>query len=249
MLVYDRPGSSLSVGWARYVLEQRYSQRTTVVRAGSLGRVVLADYDVIVFPSGNYGGTVGDGLRDRLQQWMRDGGTLITMGRSTRWAAQEGVGLLAATVERRGGRPEGTDPPKAETPEQPIDYLEAIEPLDEGPEYVPGAILRALVDTEHWLSAGTDGEIGVFAETSLILSPITLDQGQNVARYAPLEALVMSGVVWEDVRPQLANKPFLIHQPMGRGQLVAFTEDPNYRAYTESTMLLFMNAVLLGPGR
>jgi len=31
--------------------------------------------------------------------------------------------------------------------------------------------------------------------------------------------------------------------------LVAFTEDPNYRAYTESTMLLFMNAVLLGPGR
>jgi len=249
ILVYDRPGSSLSVGWARYVLEQRYGQRTTVVRAGSLGRVVLADYDVIVFPSGNYGGTVGDGLRGRLQQWMRDGGTLITMDRSTRWAAQEGVGLLAATVERRGGRPEGSDPPEAETPEQPIDYLEAIEPPDEGPEYVPGAILRALLDTEHWLSAGTDGDIGVFAESSLILSPITLDKGQNVARYAPLETLVMSGLVWEDARPQLANKPFLIHQPVGRGQLVAFTVDPNYRAYTESTMLLFMNAVLLGPGR
>ena len=26
-------------------------------------------------------------------------------------------------------------------------------------------------------------------------------------------------------------------------------EDPNYRAYTEATELLFMNAVLLGPGR
>jgi len=32
MLVYDQPGSSQSVGWARYVLEQRYAQRTTVVR-------------------------------------------------------------------------------------------------------------------------------------------------------------------------------------------------------------------------
>ena len=249
MLVYDQPGSSQSVGWSRYVLEQRYAQRTTVVRASSLGRVVLADYDVIIFPSGSYGGVVNGGLRDRLQQWMRDGGTMITLGRSTRWAAQENVGLLAATIERKDGRPEGTDPPKTGTPEQPIDYLEAIEPTDESPEGLSGAILRAILDTEHWLTAGTDGEIGVFSQGSLILSPITLDQGSNVGRYASLEDLVMSGVVWEDVRPQLANKPFLIHQPVGRGQLVAFTEDPNYRAYTESTMLLFMNAVLLGPGR
>jgi len=249
MLVYDQPGSSQSVGWARYVLEQRYGQRTTVVRADRLGRVALADYDVIVFPSGNYGGVVNGGLRDRLRQWMQEGGTMITLGQSTRWAAQEGVGLLAATIERKDGRPEGTDPPKAETPDQPIDYLEAIEPNDEGPEYLSGAIFRAILDTKHWLTAGTDGDIGLFSQGSLILSPITLDQGTNVGRYASIEDLVLSGVVWEDVRPQLANKPFMIHQPMGRGQLVAFTEDPNYRAYTESTMLLFMNAVLLGPGR
>jgi hypothetical protein len=248
MLMYDEPGSSLSVGWARYVLEQRYGQRTTVVRAENLGRVALADYDVIVFPSGNYGSVVNGGLRDRLQQWMREGGTMITLGRSTQWAAQESVGLLSATMERKGGRPEGTDPPKAGTPEQPIDYLEAIEPADEGPEYVPGAILRGIMDSEHWLAAGTDGEIGVFYESASVFSPITLDRGTNVGRYAPLEDLVLGGVVWEEARPQLANKPFLIHQPVGRGQLVAFTEDPNYRAYTESTMLLFMNAVLLGPG-
>lgn len=249
LLVYDEPGSSQSVGWARYVLEQRYGQRTTVIRANTLGRVALSDYDVLVFPSGNYGSVVNEGFRDRLRQWMREGGTMITVGRSTQWAARKGVGLLAATLERKGGRPEGTDPPQPGTPEQPIDFLEAIEPPDEGPEYLSGAILRAVLNTDHWLTAGTDGEIGVFSQGSIILSPITLDQGTNVARYASLEDLVLGGVVWEDARPQLANKPFLIHQPVGRGQLVAFTEDPNYRAYTESTMLLFMNAVLLGPGR
>jgi len=157
--------------------------------------------------------------------------------------------LLAATMEKKGGRPEGADPPKPGTPEQPIDFLEAIEPPDEGPESLSGAILRTVLNTEHWLAAGTDGEIGAFSQGSIVLSPITLDQGTNVARYAPLENLVLGGVVWDDARPQLANKPFLIHQSVGRGQLVAFTEDPNYRAYTESTMLLFMNAVLLGPGR
>ncbi|MFO8173916.1 MAG: M14 family metallopeptidase [Longimicrobiales bacterium] len=249
LLVYDEPGSSQSVGWARYVLERRYGQRTTVVRASALGRVRLADYDVIIFPSGSYGTTVDEGFRGRLRQWMREGGTMITVGRSTYWAAQEEVGLLTATIERKGGRPEGTDPPKVGTPEQPIDYLEAIEPPDEGPEYLSGAVFRAILDPEHWLAAGTDGEIGVFSQGSPILSPVTLDQGTNVGRYAPLEDLVLGGVVWEDTRPQLANKPFLIHQPVGRGQLVAFTQDPNYRAYTESTMLLFINAVLLGPGK
>lgn len=159
------------------------------------------------------------------------------------------MGLLAATIEGKGGRAEGADPPRSGTPEQPIDYLKAIEPDDEGPERLSGAIFRGILDTHHWLSAGTDGEIAVFSQGSLILSPTTLDQGTNAARYAALDDLVLSGVVWNEARPQLANKPFLVHQPLGRGQIIAFTEDPNYRAYTAFTMLLFMNAVLLGPGK
>ena len=51
------------------------------------------------------------------------------------------------------------------------------------------------------------------------------------------------GRFWE-----LVQKPFLIHQPFGQGHVIAFAEDPNYRAFTEGSMLLFMNAVLLGPG-
>ena len=247
LLVYDAPGQGYSVGWARYVLERRYGQRTTAVRASSLGRARLADYDVIVFPSGNYGGEVGEGLLDRLRAWMRDGGTVITMAESSRWASREG--LLATETERRGGRAEGDDPPDPDTPDQPIEYLDAISPEDESPEGVPGAILRTLLDTEHWLAAGTDGEIGALVQGSRVFRPVTLDEGTNVGRYADLENLVLGGIVWEESKPQLANKAFLIHQPVGRGQVVAFAEDPNYRAYTEATQLLFMNAVLLGPGR
>ncbi|MDE2781401.1 MAG: M14 family zinc carboxypeptidase [Gemmatimonadota bacterium] len=247
MLVYDAPGQSYSVGWARYVLERRYGQRTTAVRASSLGRARLDDYDVVVFPSGNYGSTVGDGLLDRLRTWMRDGGTVITMAESSRWASR--AGLLATETERRGGRTEGDDPPDPGTPDQPIEYLDAISPADESPEGVPGAILRTTLDMEHWLAAGTDGEIGVLVEGSRVFRPITLDQGTNVGRYAELDDLVLGGIVWEESRPQLASKAFLIHQPVRRGQLVAFAEDPNYRAYAEATQLLFMNAVLLGPGR
>ncbi len=247
LLVYDEPGSVYSTGWTRYVLERRYGQRTTAVRASSLGRVILSDYDVIVFPSGNYGSAVGNGLQSRIESWVRDGGTLITMAQSTAWAAR--AGLLSTASERRGGRDPETDPPNEGTPDQPIDYLDEIVPDDESPEDVPGAILRVRLDADHWLASGTDGEIGALVDGRRVFTPLTLDAGTNVGRYGEGDDLVLSGIVWEEAKPQLANKAFLMHEPMGRGQVIAFAEDPNYRAYTEATMLLFMNAVLLGPGR
>ena len=184
---------------------------------------------------------------DQLRNWMSEGGTMITMAGSTAWATT--AGLLSTVAERRGGRAAGDDPPSSETPDQPIEYLEEIAPDDEAPEQVPGAILRVLLDTEHWLSAGTDGEIGALVQGSRVFTPMTLDDGTNVGRYAELDDLVMSGVVWEESRPQLASKAFLMLESHGGGQIVAFVEDPNYRAYTEATQLLFMNAVILGPGR
>ena len=181
LLVYDSPGQTNSVGFARYVLEQRYAQPTVAVRASSLGRANLADYDVIVFPSGNYSSAVNSGMVQELRNWMSNGGTMITMAGSTGWAIR--AELLSTTAERRGGRAVGDDPPRDETPDQPIEYLDEIVPEDEGPESVPGAILRTVLDTDHWLASGTDGEIGVLVQGSRVFTPMTLDNGTNVGRY------------------------------------------------------------------
>ncbi len=247
LLAYDQPASSYSTGWARYVLEQRYGLPVTAVRGRSLGRANLSDYDVIVLPSGNYSGVIGSGLVEQLRNWMSDGGTLITLANATSWATR--AGLLSSTTERRGGRAAGTDAPRDGTPDQPIEYLDEIVPEDEAPEGVPGAILRVLLDRSHWMSSGTDGEIGVLVEGSRVFSPMTLDDGTNVGRYGTLDDLVLSGIVWEEARPQLASKAFLMVEGYGSGQIISFAEDPNYRAYSEATQLLFLNAILLGPGR
>src|SRR5690606_9280347 len=188
LLVYDAPGDSYSTGWARYVLERRYGQAVAAVRTSSLGDVPLADYDVIVFPSGNYGGAVSGGLVEDLRRWVAGGGTLVTIANATGWATR--VGLLATHQERRGGRPAGGDVPEPPVPEQPIEYLDAIVPADEAPPSVPGAILNVLLDTDHWLAAGTDGRIGAIVEGSRVFAPLTLDEGTNVGRYAELDELV-----------------------------------------------------------
>ena len=106
LLAWDTPTSSLSAGWTRYVLERRFAQPVTTVRSGSLGRANLADFDVIVLPSGNYAGVIGDAVLNRIKEWIRGGGTLITLAEATRWATVNTVGLLDTTPLLKDGKPD-----------------------------------------------------------------------------------------------------------------------------------------------
>jgi hypothetical protein len=251
LLAWDSPTQSTSAGWARYTLERRWGQRTTAIRTGSMGRADMNRFDVLVLPGGNYSGAfAGDALR-RLKDWILAGGTLICLGEASRWAAAESVGLLETRTQLKDGRPEvepaEKEAKKTEAPPKPFDFETAIQPERERPEAVPGALLRVILDAEHWLAAGTDGEIQAIVESQRVFLPIKLDKGRNVGVYAPLDRLVAGGLVWDEGKELLAQKSFLIHQPLGRGHIVAFAEDPNYRAFTEATQLLFINAVLFGP--
>jgi hypothetical protein len=186
LLAWDTPTSSLSAGWARYVIERRFNQPVSAVRVASFGRIDFRDFDVVVLPSGNYT-IAGETLR-RLKDWVSAGGTLITLAEATRWAARESTGLLETRMELRDGRPDvepadkdaKKDAKSDEKSSSPFDFEKAILPLRERPENTPGALLRVTIDREHWLGAGFDGEVQVLQEGSRVLRPITLDKGTNV---------------------------------------------------------------------
>ena len=125
-------------------------------------------------------------------------------------------------------------------------YEKSIQPSRELPESVPGSILRVLLDEDHWLSSGTDLEIQVMVDGNRFLAPLKLDKGTNVGIYAGKERLLVSGLLWPGSAPTIARTPYLLHQPSGQGRVIAFSEDPNYRAYAEMTQFLFINALLLG---
>jgi len=254
LLVWDTPTQSLSAGWARFSLERRFNQPVTAIRANSLGRATLSNYDVIVLPAGTYGSVLSGAMLDRVREWMRTGGTLITLGEASRWAAS--AGLLDTFTELRDGRPDRPSPQTAGggdaargTPPDKYDYDAAITPPRERPESTSGVIARVLLNMEHWLSSGTDGEVQVMVEGNRVFRPLTLDRGTNVGVYADEPRLVAGGLVWPEVGKQLARKAFLMHQPAGQGHIIAFAEDPNFRGFTELTQMLLMNAVLFGPAR
>lgn len=259
LLVWDTPTNTLSAGWTRFTLERRFGQNVTAVRTSSLGRANFNDYDVIVMPSGNFAGTINEAVLNRVKDWLRGGGTLVTMAEATRWATGASVGLLDTTGLLKDGRPD-VPPPSGGAggsggaaaagakPGETFDYDKAIQPDRERPASQPGAILRVTLDTNHWLTAGSDAETQVMIEGNRVFAPLKLNSGRNVGVYATKDKLIASGLIWPEAQDILVQKAFLMHQPFGQGHVIGFAEDPNYRAFTESTMLLFMNAVLLGPG-
>ena len=254
LLVWDSPADSDSAGWARFVLEQRYGVPVTVVRARSLRRLEMSRYNVLVLPAGSYGSIFGDDDVRRLRDWIGSGGVLVTIGDASQWASGEKVGLLTTATLMRDGQPAGADKDKdakkpAAEPGKPFDYDKAVQPDTEPPESVPGAVMRVTLDREHWLAAGLDDEMQAVVEGTRVFSPIKLDKGRNVGIYAKKDRLVAGGVAWPASVDLLAQRAFVIDQPVGRGHVIAFAEDPNFRAVTEAAELLFMNAVLLGTSK
>ena len=256
-LAYNTPTSSNSVGWTRYLIEQRYGYPVTTVRTEQLGLMNLSNYNVLILPDGSRGGYTQMLNPARLREWVANGGTLITLGEASAWLADEKVALLTTKLEKRKKAETRPADTKAEAkdskpPAQPEDTGKAIdkalEPEEELPSNTPGAIARLSVNQEHWLGFGFGETTNTIVESNRIFTPLKLDKGVNIARYLPEGKMLLSGLMWEDAQAQLPGKAFLLYSRLGSGHIVAFAEDPNYRAFLDGLNLMLMNAIFFGPG-
>jgi Zinc carboxypeptidase len=270
-LAYNSPTSPNSAGWVRYLLEQRYGYPVTAIRADQLRSADLSRYNVLILPdtSSGYTQQLGDGAS--LREWVQRGGVLVGLAGATNWLADEKVNLLPTKREKREKSDAKTEKKETQDPvknrdgakdqtaqdqkallkerDQARDPIErAIEPADEFPSSTPGAILRVKVDRTHWLGFGYGDMTTVIVDSNRIYTLLKLDKGTNVAIYLPEDKMLVSGFMWDEPKKQLANKAYLMHVASGRGHIIAFVEDPNYRAFMEGLNIMMLNAVFLGPG-
>ncbi len=127
------------------------------------------------------------------------------------------------------------------------DYAKAILPEHELPFSAHGFLARAKVDNEHWLGAGCSEAVYPLIGGRAIFTPVKADKGNNVAIFAGPDQVAASGYVWDEYRKQIAYKPFVLFEHQGRGNVIGFTSDPNFRAYLNGLNVLFLNAVFRGP--
>jgi len=271
-IAWDTPAASTSAGAARFVLERQYGYPTTTVRAAQIASGDLSKFQVLILPEGNYAQTLGEAGIDRIKHWVEGGGTIVALGAAVNFLTDSRVGLLdmvqenvvrdtgektpeadrgagaAVTPAGGGGRGGGAGPRGAGTLiASDADYEKAIRATNELPDSAPGAIVRARIRPDFWLTNGVAESVNAMVEGRAIYTPVKADKGVNAVYFDAPDKLLASGYLWSENRKQMAYKPLVVTSTSGRGVVVGFTEDPNFRAMLDGMNVLFLNAVFRGP--
>lgn len=104
-VVGDDGFSQTSFGSLWWVLEARYGISFTHLGLRGV-RGDLSRFDVLILPDGSAGGIASSlpkATADAIKAWVQGGGTLITFGGASFWAAREDVGITSARRAPGGG--------------------------------------------------------------------------------------------------------------------------------------------------
>jgi hypothetical protein len=224
------PVNGQSFGYAWFTFDQRLGFPVTNVPVSLVNSATLDEFNVLVVPSVSAGGlnnALGEAGRTRLSAWVRDGGVVIALDGAASWLATEATGLSRFRTRADTGRTTGGAPL---------------------PASVPGAIVRARVDTLTPLVAGINERVIPLLLNSdrIYTAPRDLRPGEQVLAYAAADSLRLSGYIWPEVPARIGGSPALWTERVGRGRIVAFAGDPNYRDMYRGLLPLFANAVFLG---
>ncbi|RMD93823.1 MAG: hypothetical protein D6814_15155, partial [Calditrichaeota bacterium] len=231
-LVGEHPIHGYSFGHAWFVLDRQYEIPVTILRAWSLANTPLTRFTTLILPNlnrGQFNRVLGPAGKQRLTRWVKDGGTLVAIGEGALFVAKE-LGLAAIKSW-------------ADTADNPAARTQV-------PLLTPGAFLRTEFVDHHWLGAGYAVEMPALVYSSRILlppeGPPTLPQRKVAIRFANEHSIRIAGQIWPDVQKRMAGAVFAYEQKQGRGRVILFAEDPNFRGYWRGADRLFLNAVLFG---
>jgi hypothetical protein len=179
---------------------------------------------------------------------VQQGGTLIAMGGAAIWAARDSVNLTSARVVAPEEKKDDKPTPAATVATDTTLGVKSPSANDETPEDLPGSLFNVVLDQTHWLTAGIEqSRMTVLFSGSSFLRPSM--GGAYVAVLAPTGPLHRAGFVWpENTERLLKGTSLVIQEPLGRGHVVLFANNPMFRAWWRGMDKLVLNAMLLGSG-
>ncbi len=221
--------SSYEAGEIWHLLDSKVGMPVTKVMAGSVGRVNWANYNTLILVSGNYG-SLGENTINRIKQWVREGGTVITLRNATSWAIRSK--FVNAKFAEGENRP---------TPDR-MDYVTARD--FRGSNAIGGSMYMTDVDISHPLAFGyTSRDLPVYRNHSIFMAPSS-NPFSTVVKYK--ENPLLAGYVNKANLARLGGTASLIVSNIGRGNVIMFADNPNFRGMWYGTNRLFLNALFLG---
>ena len=220
---------SYDAGEVWHLLDQRYGIPVTALPVERVGRADLDAYTAVVMVGGGYG-ALGTGGTEALKRWVKDGGTLLTFRDAVTWADQKGLAKLT------------TNTPPAPKKGERRPY--AARGDDQGAAVIGGAIFRARLDLTHPLAYGyRNEEIALFRNTKIFLEP-TENPYATPAVYT--DAPLIAGYISPTNLDSLAGTAAITTHRSGRGRVLCYVDNPNFRAFWYGTNRLFLNGLFFG---
>lgn len=228
-LLVDGGVDSYEAGEIWHLMDQRIEMPITLLPVDRVSSNVIERYNVIIMPDGSYG-SLGSSGANAIRSWVAKGNTLIAKGRSLRWLAQtEVVDIKFRSVDADD---KGLQRAYA-------DYQNAT-----GAKVTGGAIFNAKLDLTHPIGYGyTRSDIHTFRNDNLFLEPAE-NPYANPLVYT--ENPLASGYLHPSNLPGIQNGSVIQVRGVGRGRVVAFADNMNFRAFWFGTNKLFLNAIFFG---
>ena len=248
--------STTTFGDVWFYLEKELQYPLVPVDLGNLGRVNLADYNVLILPDGS-GSTMlrRAGDAERIKRWVQEGGAIIAIGSASGFVtakemALSTVGEVGAADDSAKDKDTKTAPDTTVSvtaqPAPPL--VSPTAPDGSKPEFLAGSIARATLDRTHWLTYGyASDQLPVFLSGNTFFTPSK--KGDNPVVFLGKD-LILSGFSFPgNTERLLTGAVWATVESAGRGKVVLFADNPLFRGFFRGTAGLFNNAILMAPGR
>ena len=222
---------SMDEGWTRWILERWEipfeNLNDAQVRAGDL----RSRFDVLVIPSigtralergftkgqvpDRYSGGLGDEGARALAEFVRLGGTLVTLNDSSRYAIEK---LFLPVEDVTAGAPR--------------DRL-----------FIGGSIVEMEVDASHPAMSGMDDRSAVFVAGSPVFRPLDDFEGRVFAKYPSTGSPLLSGYLLGEEKIQGYASALEVRQ--GEGRVILLGMRPQWRAQPFGTFKILFNSLML----
>jgi hypothetical protein len=161
----------------------------------------------------------------KLKSWIQNGGTLIAYRNALRWLNSKE--LIKIDFKKKDLIAKG------------ISYEEQSD--FRGAQVIGGAIFETKLDRSHPVNFGyKNDKLAIFRNTTLFIKP-DKNSYNNPIQYT--KNPLLSGYISEENLDSISNSVPLKISGLGRGNIIAFTDNTNFRAFWYGTNKLLMNSI------
>lgn len=218
-----------------HMLDQRFGIPPTLIEFTTLHSHDLSAYNVIILANGSPTEPLSPQTLPKLKEWVENGGTLITTGSAYKLTNKAKItDFKTLSQGKKKEKMEGN----AHIEYQPYHNTEKAR------AGIDGVIFNCHLDITSPLGYGYENPNVAIMKNGTTVMDFSQIKGSSPMQYTKQPYL--SGCVSPENIKRISNAPASIVSESGKGNVIWFADDLNYRSYWFGGTKIFMNAIYFG---